>query len=192
MMINEYKAVSRKTGEFITGQLFKVDSDYCILDKARADFTQAEEVIPTTIGQYIGVSSPSGEKIFAGDIVQWENCKGVVMYMPAIASYVVFDGNYCCHVSLEYSDITLLGNVHEPEGRKLLSFSRTEEKHYMTIANGYDGYVNRKSNCACYPMYNDGSMGCKSFCEECKAGYLLPGEGTADFFIEENRPETRK
>ena len=49
----------------------------------------AYEVIPSTVGQYTGLTDKNGKKIFEGDIVDDQEFIGVVKYNEIIASFVV-------------------------------------------------------------------------------------------------------
>lgn len=77
------------------------------------DKLELYEIIPSTIGQYTGLTDKNGlTKIFEGDIVRifdGEYFSGVVKYSNEQGSFTVDD------TSLHYwvSDIEVIGNIHD-------------------------------------------------------------------------------
>ena len=54
-------------GEWVCGFIVKMFGTYHIIDKD--DENTAYEVIPSTVGQYIGLKDKNGKRIFEGDIL---------------------------------------------------------------------------------------------------------------------------
>lgn len=121
-------------GEWIFGGYAKCNNRHYILPDI--DLIGKEwvfknvEVIPETVGQYIGLTDKNGKKIFEGDIVQYqpeywcEPLQSVVEYCADKWNYPAFglnDHNYaanglqCVH---EEGGCEVIGNIHD--NRKLL------------------------------------------------------------------------
>lgn len=73
------------------------------------------EVDPATVGQYTGLKDKTGEKIYEGDIVEWENLmktnmRSVIAYRDRMFCFV--DANNEPEEIWCYS-FTKIGNIHD-------------------------------------------------------------------------------
>ena len=83
-----------------------------------AGVATAYEVIPSTIGQYTGLTDKNGTKIFEGDIVKAIYDSGTfiykVVFINGIFGLVVKNGGYDCPlVRWAKNCIEVIGNIHD-------------------------------------------------------------------------------
>lgn len=81
------------------------------------------EVIPETIGQYIGLSLKKGPKIFEGDIIEYgyifQNNRGVVVFNNFSASFQIDSNIKKTPMPLPLDDfhlicnVKIIGNIHD-------------------------------------------------------------------------------
>ena len=78
------------------------------------------EVIPETVGQYIGLSDKNGKKIFEGDIVRDEQSgyEYVIKWFQEYACYALADrrGNMvfdAYEIEMFLNDLIVVGNIHD-------------------------------------------------------------------------------
>ena len=96
------------TGEWVTGDLFQHEEQRFIMADNRNT-----EVIPETVGQFIGALDKNGKKIFEGDRILINGSIYEVKYLDECASFTGYK-SYSCVVHLFASVKTeIIGNIHE-------------------------------------------------------------------------------
>ena len=65
-----------------------------------------DEVLPETVGQYVGIRDATGQKIYDGDIIR--DLRGV-----REVQFVIFDNRQGYEIELEDSDLEVIGNIHD-------------------------------------------------------------------------------
>lgn len=109
----------RQTGhqdiEKPNGQYIRTEKYYQIQDKEY----NSQFVDEATVGQYTGLKDKKGNKIFDGDIIQYEDiCKGLVKYSEKYAQYVLIQTG---QIADEYESLgdynmevhKVIGNIHD-------------------------------------------------------------------------------
>lgn len=75
------------------------------------------EIIPETVGQYIGRQDKDGIKIFEGDLAKCENCTiGEVVWIKDEACYGIKFNDHTMGIYYTVRDfLKVIGNIHEGE-----------------------------------------------------------------------------
>ena len=78
------------------------------------------EVIPETVGQYIGLTDKNGKKIFEGDVVRDEQSgyEYIIKWFQEYACYALADrrGNMvfdAYEIDMFLNDLIVIGNIHD-------------------------------------------------------------------------------
>jgi uncharacterized phage protein (TIGR01671 family) len=133
----EYRGKEKITGKWVFGSLIVVK--HYVTENALHKIVPFEndgnypDVIPETVGKYIGIKDKNGARIYAGDIVKketghevWDGIFVVIWHEIGSPSFVLRAKDGQAH-SLCYDDdlfLTVIGNIHDNPG---LELSNTDE-----------------------------------------------------------------
>ena len=110
-------------GEWVYGDLLHPDN--CGNGYSIEDFTKEKnncfDVIPSTIGQYTGLTDKNGKRIFEGDIVvvdlvHFPTQKGVVTYTKDFFGLDIKDVTpvqHCIDYAIRNGQVEIIGNIHD-------------------------------------------------------------------------------
>lgn len=118
-------------GGWIVGSLLNIEDTYFIIEQNDFDFdyrteTTAfwfdcteKEVNPETIGQFTGLHDKNGQKIYEGDLLEWDEFshkkQGVVVWRDYGFCVVYYrpTGTEVRLVMAEFGDAEVVGNIHD-------------------------------------------------------------------------------
>lgn len=134
------------------------------------------EVLPTTVGQFTGLTDKNGNKIFEGDILESDSERFVVDWDDE------FSGFYLTNVNPRYQGVAMfanvaddgyiIGNVHDnPEMLKsetLAEFQPVIHAKWVLVRKyrDEDGYINEIFRCSNCEIPRDEEF---SYCPSCGA-----------------------
>ena len=118
-----FKAKRWSDGKWVYGDLNHLQ-DSVIIHWYNNGCRVADEVDPSTVCQYTGLTDRNGKKIFEGDIIRWTNWKdeqkeAPVCYDPEWNRFCVWlNGAESMGVNkhLSASVIEIVGSIHDGEG----------------------------------------------------------------------------
>lgn len=118
-----FKAKRWSDGKWVYGDLNHLQ-DSVIIHWYNNGCRVADEVDPSTVCEYTGLTDKNGKKIFEGDIIRWTNWKGEqkeapVCYDPEWNRFCVWlNGAESMGVNkhLSTSGIEIIGSIHDGEG----------------------------------------------------------------------------
>lgn len=113
-----------KSGEWIEGNYVKA-YDYGHVESIKHlifsnssyygydGYTNDEEVIPETVGQFTGLTDKNGEKIFEGDIVRVNKDGDILEIMYCERGYFCANNNAWWEFIDELGAFEVIGNIHD-------------------------------------------------------------------------------
>lgn len=76
------------------------------------------EVEPETVGEWTGLHSNTGRKIFEGDVVKIIKRIFLVRFCEKEASFMLWDGKHWCFSGVPAEDLEIVGNIFDDEDLK--------------------------------------------------------------------------
>jgi len=83
-------------------------------------YFQGLEVVPSTVGQYIGLEDSRGVKIYEGDKVKYLGAKGHIIYVEELAMFMIkfYKPDVSSYAFDNVDDyIKVVGNINEGGGK---------------------------------------------------------------------------
>jgi hypothetical protein len=123
----EFRGIRKNEGErmclskWVYGYYFQSWEDGYILWGTTNGIPNMIEVIPETVGMYVGIRDVNGQKIYDGDIVNITGGRARVEYVEEYWYAFLFidiDTGECFHL-YEFDDVEVIGNIHTSEKERV-------------------------------------------------------------------------
>lgn len=128
-----FKGKRKDNGEWVEGGICQTEnwvSIFVVNDSCGNDFESPSsdveefEVIPETVGPYIGLNDKNGKYIFAGDIVtgyfNHEKITGYISYGSDAAFFIQREGLFGIGLNNASDWLSVIGNIHDNPNFKLI------------------------------------------------------------------------
>lgn len=112
--------------EWVYGDLIHLEKDFkkIVIILHWTDDDNSSEVIPETVGQFTGIEDEKGNKIYEGDIIQYDSeegkVKAKVVFNITNSGSLLLSGFHFSIISVTESEddnsipFLIIGNIHEP------------------------------------------------------------------------------
>ncbi len=102
-------------GEWVYGDLIRIHGVLYIYPDPAPNGWNYYEVIPDTVGQFMGLHDKNGKEIYEGDVVTFDNnLQGISKVLFAEGCYMVVAKNYATALTFRLANHTFVaGNIHD-------------------------------------------------------------------------------
>lgn len=108
-----FRGKDLQTGEWAFGDLIQFENGPVIRYGSGGEKT-AFAVHPQTVGQYTGLNNQDGIKLFEGDIIQWNNKRAWIAYLPDRAAFAaMYHDLHNLIPPLDTVRYEIIGNIHD-------------------------------------------------------------------------------
>ena len=123
MRDTEFRGINVYTNEFVYGNFVNNDVPYRGSRQKVYQIVNEDgihiNVLPTTVGQYIGRKDSKGVKIYEGDILKTKDLydTSIPVFLGSVefrdCSFVINQGGFCYHYRWMDYEVEVIGNIYE-------------------------------------------------------------------------------
>lgn len=113
-----FRAKRKDNGEWVYGvplkEGYSQEVEMLWYEYSSLAYTERVQVLPETVGQFVGLTDKNGKKIWEGDIVRWDGDEiSIIRYCEGVYRLCNAEGYYGVSLHNHFSYVEVIGNIHD-------------------------------------------------------------------------------